>query len=92
MARLKHTTTGVVVNVRDDKAARMAGRDWQPEGAATTASDDGGYSSMKVDELRAAIASRNEGRDEADLIPSDGKKADLIAALEADDASSSPGE
>lgn len=43
------------------------------------------YTDRKVPELKAEIASRNEGRAEADLIPSDGKKADLVAALEADD-------
>lgn len=45
------------------------------------------YQGMKVADLRALIAERNEGRDEDDLIPDDGNKADLIAALEADDES-----
>lgn len=41
---------------------------------------------LTVPELEAEIASRNEGRDEADLIkPQSGKKADLLAALSADD-------
>jgi len=40
-----------------------------------------------MDELRAEIASRNEGRDEADQVKPEGrKKADLEAALAADDA------
>ena len=40
-----------------------------------------------IADLRAAIASRNEGRDEADLIkPAGRSKADLQAALDADDA------
>lgn len=43
--------------------------------------------SMTVDDLRAEIARRNEGRGEADQIPSDGKKADLVAALATDDES-----
>lgn len=43
------------------------------------------YDDMRVAELRALIGERNEGRDEADLIPDDGVKADLVAALEADD-------
>lgn len=47
--------------------------------------DQGGYGSMTVSELKAEIAARNEGRDEADLVPDEGKKADLVAALEADD-------
>lgn len=37
------------------------------------------------DHLLAEINKRNEGREEADQIPTDGKKDDLIAALEADD-------
>lgn len=42
-----------------------------------------------MDDLRAEIASRNEGREDADLIkPAGRKKADLEAALEADDAKS----
>lgn len=44
-----------------------------------------GYASLKVDALKAEIAKRNEGREESDFIPADGKKDDLIAALEADD-------
>ena len=55
--------------------------------AGGDASDAGskGYDGLKVDELKAEIERRNEGRDDADLLSSDGKKADLIAALEADD-------
>lgn len=45
----------------------------------------GGYDSLKVDELKALILTRNEGRDDADKLPVDGKKADLVAALTADD-------
>jgi hypothetical protein len=42
---------------------------------------------MKVGELRDLVAARNEGRDEADRIVLAQKepKADVIAALEADD-------
>ena len=43
------------------------------------------YEAMTVVALKAEIKSRNEGRDDDDLIPADGNKADLIAALEADD-------
>lgn len=53
------------------------------------ATKDTGYDDLKVDELKAEIDSRNDGRDEGDLISTDGKKADLIAALEADDAANS---
>jgi hypothetical protein len=46
------------------------------------------YSSLKVDELRAEIEIRNEDREgEALIVPASmRRKADLIAALEADDA------
>lgn len=45
------------------------------------------YSDLDVAGLKAEIDQRNEGRDPegAGWISSDGKKADLIAALEADD-------
>lgn len=55
-------------------------------GDASAADESTGYEALKVDELKSEIDRRNEGREEADLIPSDGKKADLIAALEADDS------
>lgn len=45
-----------------------------------------GYGDQKVAELKQLIAVRNEGREEGDLISDDGVKADLVAALEADDA------
>lgn len=44
-----------------------------------------GYDAMTVADLKAEIDARNEGRDEADQIDGTGKKADLVAALEADD-------
>ena len=43
------------------------------------------YAAMTVLDLRAEIRHRNQDRDEDDLIPDEGKKADLIAALETDD-------
>ena len=49
------------------------------------ASEPAPLTAMRVSDLKAEIDKRNEGREEADLIPADGKKADLIAALEADD-------
>lgn len=55
-------------------------------GEASSESTDTGYDGLKVDELKATIAARNEGRDEAKQIPATGNKADLVAALEADDA------
>ena len=44
-----------------------------------------GYESKTVAELRAEIKARNEGRDDESRVSADGNKADLIAALEADD-------
>lgn len=40
---------------------------------------------LKVDDLKAEIDKRNEGRADEDKIPADGNKADLIAAIELDD-------
>jgi polyphosphate kinase 2 (PPK2 family) len=56
------------------------------EDTDTESSDATTYSSMKVDDLKAEIESRNEGRDEDAQLSTEGKKADLIAVLEADDA------
>lgn len=55
--------------------------------AGAEPADDGpvGYEAMKVAELHDEIDRRNVGRDEDDLIPSDGLKADLVAALGLDD-------
>ena len=44
------------------------------------------YASANNDLLRAEISRRNESRDEDDQLSLSGKKADLIATLEADDA------
>lgn len=45
----------------------------------------GDYSDFKAADLKAEIERRNEGRGEDDLIPTTGNKAELIAALVADD-------
>lgn len=58
------------------------------EAAEATAGDGDSardYASMTVLELRAAIKTRNEGRNDDTKVPGDGNKAELIAALEADD-------
>lgn len=68
-----------------DGADKISAAVW--DGDAASSDEETGYAALKVDELKAEIGRRNEGREEADLIPSDGKKADLIAALEADDES-----
>ena len=74
--------TGVVENADGETEEAVPG---DPVPADDDAHAD--YRGMKVADLRALIADRNEGRDEADLIPDDGTKADLVAALEADDES-----
>jgi hypothetical protein len=57
-----------------------------PEELDDPDADGQAYSDMKVADLEAEIASRNEDREEDDQIqPASGRKADLIAALEADD-------
>lgn len=66
-----------------------------PQGGAPELDDAGdplpepGYADMKVAELRAEIARRNAERADGDMIDvgSRAKHADLVAALEADDAS-----
>ena len=81
MPRLRHPGTRVVVNVDEGPAEQMRRDGYRP--ADTSARD--GYASMKVADLRAEIARRNAGREEVDRLPDDGRKADLIAVLEADD-------
>lgn len=45
------------------------------------------YNDLKVDDLKAELERRNEGREDgAKVTPDSHKKADLIAALEVDDA------
>lgn len=46
-----------------------------------------GYDTLTVPALRAAIDQRNAVLDEDSQIPTSGNKADLVAALEANDAS-----
>lgn len=84
VVRLQNTKTGVVVETSEENAGRLAG--YEPV-SGSSKSDGGAYSGLKVDELKAEIDRRNEGRDDADLLSTEGKKADLIAALESDDGS-----
>ena len=76
----------------DDQMAKY--REWDGTIPSASQEDDTSnqdaerdYAAMTVLELRALIRTRNEGRDEADRVSGDGNKADLIAALEADDES-----
>lgn len=59
----------------------------EPADASSPAPEDVSvYADWKAADLKAEIASRNEGRDDDAKLPVKGKNADLIAALEADDA------
>ena len=81
--RYRNVTSGALVSVRDDKVMDSS---WEAIDGGSSSSEESGYEAMKVDDLKAEINSRNEGRDEADLLSTEGKKADLIATLEADDS------
>lgn len=78
MPRLRNSA-GSVVNVSDATAARLGAGRAPLDGAA------GGYADMTVTDIKDEIRARNETRDEDDRLPLTGSKADLIAALTADD-------
>jgi hypothetical protein len=80
MTRFRNKVSGSIVRV-DDETAKTLGAEYEKYDGQT----GGKYEAMKVADLRAEIERRNEGRDEADRLPVDGRKADLIAVLEADD-------
>jgi len=90
MAKLNANT--IVTNPDTHEAVVLYQGDAVPEWAADLVGEhllraaEVSYASKRVADLRDEIESRNEGRDEPDQIPLDGNKADLVAALEADDA------
>lgn len=58
------------------------------EGSAPAEDDESPYSGLKVADLKAEVEKRNTDReDDAKVSPESDKKADLIAALVADDES-----
>lgn len=95
--RIRDDFEGVVYLPGDPLVTLKAG-DEEPEGVtfgdhllaadppSTSPVDvlEASYEGLTVSELKTNIALRNEGRAESDLIPTDGLKADLVAALEAD--------
>lgn len=89
MARFQNATTGIVVSVADEKADRFAPDAWTRLDDAPATAEATGYQAQKVDDLKAEIARRNAERPEDDQLSADGKKADLVATLEADDAATS---
>ncbi|AYF29305.1 hypothetical protein CSH63_17905 [Micromonospora tulbaghiae] len=80
MRRYVNKVSGARVQVRDTKVMDSSWEEVRDEAPAS------GYAAMKVPELKAEIERRNTDRAEADRIPGDGNKPDLVAALEADDA------
>ena len=90
MSRFENLTTGAVFSVDDSKDHRYAGDGYRHLGDTPDAPDTGGpvpYADQKNDDLRDEITRRNEGRDDDALLSLEGNKADLVATLEADDAS-----
>ncbi|MEU5668955.1 SAP domain-containing protein [Micromonospora sp. NPDC047753] len=82
MKRYTHITSGARVSVRDDKVMDSS---WVPDTGSESSPAAEGYEAMKVADLKAEIERRNADRDEADRVSSEGRKPDLIAALQADD-------
>lgn len=83
MARYKNVNSGAVVSVRDDKVLDST---WEPLDGGPKGGDATGYDSQKVGDLKAEITRRNANRGDDDAqLSTDGKKADLVATLEADD-------
>jgi len=83
---------GATVSVSDEKAERLLSQGFKAPGAAAESEKSGkaeGYNALKVADLRAEIEKRNEGREEDAALSTEGKKVDLVAALEADDAAAS---
>lgn len=88
----------VVVRHPDTLAATalLAGEplpDWASDLVGPDALDgaddsDGGYADMKAADLKAEIEKRNEGRADDAKLSTSGNKAELVAALVADDAAS----
>lgn len=66
--------------VLDEDAVDHNGRLLDPVIATSPTLED-----KTIAELKDEIARRNQGRDEADQIPTQGNKPDLIKAIEADD-------
>ena len=102
MGRFLNTVTKVIVTVDDSKDDRFASGGWKrlapgDNGDTTLASKPAqpapiGYEAMTVVDLKAEIKNRNEGREAEARIPGDGNKAELVAALEADDAAKVAGD
>ncbi|MCX5119220.1 SAP domain-containing protein [Micromonospora sp. NBC_00362] len=85
MGRFVNTENKVVVSVADHKDKRFASPLWEAYTGSDSAPAAEGYEALTVPKLKAEIERRNADRDEADRVSSEGRKPDLVAALEADD-------
>jgi hypothetical protein len=86
MPRLRNIRTGALVSCSNETAARL-GSEWE---LADEATKQVANQPVTVAELEAEIDLINASReDDLKIVPVSRKKADLLAALEADKASSS---
>lgn len=78
---------GMQVSVAESKRASRLATGYRLPGGARVESSAGAYDGMKVHDLKSEIDKRNASRgDDAQMISTDGNKAELVAALVADDA------
>lgn len=84
MTRYKNVNSGAIVQVRDDK---VLGSEWEFFDG-TTKEESTGHAALKVAELKAEIDRRNADREDDAKLSTEGNKAALVAALDADDAAS----
>jgi hypothetical protein len=77
---------GALVEVSEEKAERLLKQGYTSRSAASASTSP--HASKNVADLKTEIERRNDGREEADLLSVEGKKADLVATLDADDAAS----
>lgn len=75
-------TAGLTIEELEAKLETMKAEQEVEEGET----EEVDYETLTNDELRTEIVRRNEDRDEADQLSVDGRKAELIATLEDDDA------
>lgn len=93
MPRLRNIQTGAVVSCSHETAARL-GSEWvSVDGPDSNKEPVSTFAVLTVAELKAQIDLINADReDDLKIVPAGSKKADLIAALEADKASSAAAE
>lgn len=89
MPRLRNIKTGAIVSCSDETAAAL-GSEWvKADSVAGSNKESNEVDATTVAELKAEIDLINaERKDDLKIVPVSQKKADLIAALEADKATS----